>query len=83
MHALGSSYGISQPNQYNGIKIVKSKSQPLDEETDFKVIKKLSEIAVFSSSTRGIMTDRSVEARKHVKRVLSFIDIDKLSSLRS
>ena len=37
------------PINYNGIKIVKSKSQPLDEETDFKVIKKLAEIAVFSS----------------------------------
>ena len=37
------------PINYNGIKIVKSKSQPLDEETDFKVIKKLAETAVFSS----------------------------------
>ena len=27
------------PINYNGIKIVKSKSQPLDEETDFKAIK--------------------------------------------
>ena len=72
------------PINYNGIKIVKSKSQPLDEETDFKVIKKLAETAVFSSpSYRGIMTDRSVEARKaYVERVLSFIDLDKLSSLK-
>ena len=72
------------PINYNGIKIVKSKSQPLDEETDFKVIKKLAETAVFSSpSYRGIMIDRSVEAREaYVDRVLSFIDIDKLSSLK-
>ena len=31
------------------IKIVKSISQPLDEETDFKAIKRLAETAVFSS----------------------------------
>ena len=72
------------PINYNGIKIVKSKSQPLDEETDFKVIKKLAETAVFSSpSSRGIMTDLSSEAREaYVERVLSFVDIDKLSSLK-
>ena len=72
------------PINYNGIKIVKSKSQPLDEETDFKVIKKLAETAVFSSpSYRGIMIDRSFEAREaYVERVLSFIDIDKLSPLK-
>ena len=72
------------PINYNGIKIVKSKSQPLDKETDFKVIKKLSEAAVFSSSScRGKLTDRSVEAREaYVERVLSFVDIDKFSSLK-
>ena len=72
------------PINYNGIKIVKSKSQPLDEETDFKVIKKLAEIAVFSSPRqRGKMIDRSVEAREaYVERVLSFVDIDRLSSLK-
>ena len=72
------------PINYNGIKIVKSKSQPLDGETDFKVIKKLAEIAVFSSPRqRGKMIDRSVEAREaYVERVLSFVDIDRLSSLK-
>ena len=72
------------PINYNGIKIVKSKSQPLDDKTDFKVIKKLAEAAVFTShSYRGKMTDRSVEAREaYVDRVLSFVNIDKFSSLK-
>ena len=72
------------PINYNGIKIVKSKSQPLHQETDFMSIKKLAETAVFSTpSYRGIMTDRSDEAREaYVNRVLSFIEIDKLSSLK-
>ena len=71
------------PINYNGIKIVKSKSQPLDEETDFKVIK-IAETEVFSSpSYRGIMIDRSLKHEKLVERVLSFVDIDKLSPLKS
>ena len=72
------------PINYNGIKIVKSKSQPLDNETDFKVIKKLAEKAVFlSSKLRGTMINRTVEAREaYVDRVLSFVDIDSLSSLK-
>ena len=72
------------PINYNGIKIVKSKSRPLHEETDFKAIKKLAETAVFTSpSYRGTSTDRSVEAREaYVYKVLGFIDIEKLSSLK-
>ncbi len=72
------------PINFNGIKIVKSKSHPLDEETDFKVIKKLAETAVFSSpSHRGKLTYQSVEAREaYVRRVLSFIEIDKLRPLK-
>ena len=72
------------PINYNGIKIVKSKSQPLDEEADFKVIKKLAERAVFSSPNyRGTTKNRSVEARDaYVDRVLSFVDI-KMRSQKS
>ena len=72
------------PINYNGMKIVKSNSQPLHEENDFKAIKKLAETAVFSSpSYRGTITDRSVEAREaYVDRVLSFIDVNKLRSLK-
>ncbi len=72
------------PINYNGIKIVKSKSQPLHEETDFKAIKKLAERAVFSTlSYHGTMTDRSVEARKaYVAQVLSFVEIDKFNPLK-
>ena len=72
------------PINYNGVKIVKSKSQPLHEENDFKAIKKLAEKAVFSSPTHpGKIIDRSVEAREaYVDRVLSFIDIEKFSPLK-
>ena len=72
------------PINYNGVKIVKSKSQPLHEETDFKAIKNLAEEAVFLSPThRGKMIDRSVEAREaYVNQVLGFIEIDKLSPLK-
>ncbi len=72
------------PVNYNGLKIVKSKSRPLHEETDFKAIKKLAEKAIFSSSRiRGTMSDKSVEARKaYVDQVLSFIDIGKFKPLK-
>ena len=72
------------PINYNGMKIVKSNSQPLHNETDFKAIKKLAETAVFPSPSRnGMMTDRSVEAREaYIERVLSFVDIDKLNPLK-
>ena len=72
------------PINYNGIKIVKSNSKPLHEETDFKAIKKLAEKAIFSSSKdRGIITDRSIEAREaYVDRVLSFVDISQLRPLK-
>ena len=72
------------PINYNGMKIVKSKSQPLHEDADFKTIKKLAETAVFSSPRhRGITIDRSTEAREaYVNRVLRFVDINKLGSLK-
>ena len=72
------------PINYNGIKIVKSKSQPLHEVADFKAIKKLAEKAVFlSPSCRGTTTDRSNEARNaYLDRVLSFVDINSLGSLK-
>ena len=72
------------PINYNGMKFVKSKSQPLHEETDFKAIKKIAEKASFSTPKyRGTVIDRSVEAREsYVRKVLSFIDIDKLSPLK-
>ena len=72
------------PINYNGIKIVKSKSQPLQEVADFKAIKKLAEKAVFlSPSCRGTTTDRSNEARDaYLDRVLSFVDINSLGSLK-
>ncbi len=72
------------PINYNGIKIVKSKSQPLHNETDFKLIKRLAETKNFDPvNIRGVTTDRSVEARSaYVGQVLSFVDINKLKPLK-
>ncbi len=72
------------PINYNGIKIVKSESQPLHEENDFKVIKRLAEKKAFSLvSKRGQMKDRTLEARAaYVNRVLSFIDVNELRPLK-
>lgn len=72
------------PINFNGIKIVKSCSRPLDEKADFKVIKRLAEAANFSlPKVRGEMTDRSFEARTaYVDRVLSFVDVSKLRPLK-
>lgn len=72
------------PINYNGLKIVKSGSRPLDETTDFLVIKRLAEMEDWTEGT-GVLDviDISVDARaKYVERVLSFITPDKLSPLR-
>jgi phosphomannomutase len=72
------------PINYNGLKIVKSGSRPLDDVDDFQKIKGLAETAdwIESSGTLDVK-DISVEARtKYVDRVLSFIDVGVLRSLR-
>lgn len=65
------------PINYNGMKIVKSKSQPLNTEADFKPIKRLAEKGCFSSvNIRGEEANKSVEARlAYIDRVLSFADV--------
>ncbi len=72
------------PINYNGMKIVKSGSQPLCQETDLKIIKRLSEQKKFiSAKMRGKKHDRSVEARTaYTERILSFINLNALKPLK-
>lgn len=72
------------PINYNGMKIVKSGSQPLEDATDFQVIKALagsqkwSDVAEVTSEV-----DRSAEARMaYVDRILSFVDVSTLRPLK-
>ena len=72
------------PITYNGMKIVKSGSQPLDDTADFQVIKALAGSQDWSSSAEiGKELDRSDEARgAYVDRVLSFVDVKALRPLK-
>jgi len=86
---FGASAGIEvtashNPIDFNGLKIVKSGSRPLDNLDDFQVIKRLAETAVWVEGIGSLdVTDISVYARgKYVDRVLSFIDVDALRPLR-
>ena len=72
------------PINYNGMKIVKSQSRPLDDVDDFQVIKALSgspgwvDVGVI-----GKEFDRSGEARKaYVNRLLTFVDVKALRPLK-
>ena len=72
------------PINYNGMKIVKSHSRPLDDADDFQVIKALAGSQDWSSGAEiGKELDHSDEARKaYVDRVLSFIDVKALRPLK-
>ena len=72
------------PINYNGMKIVKSGSQPLDDAGDFQVIKALAGSQEWSSRAEvGKELDRSEVARKaYVDRVLSFVDVKALRPLK-
>jgi phosphomannomutase len=72
------------PINYNGMKIVKSHSRPLDDAGDFLVIKSLAGSQEWTGvDTVGKECDRSEEARKaYVDRVLSFIDVTALRPLK-
>jgi len=72
------------PINYNGMKIVKSGSQPLDDAADFQVIKALVSSQEWSSGAEvGKELDRSAEVRKaYVDRVLSFVDFKALRPLK-
>ena len=72
------------PINYNGMKIVKSQSQPLDDASDFKVIKTLASSQAWVDVVEmGREFERSAEARKaYVDRVLTFVDVKKLRPLK-
>lgn len=72
------------PINYNGMKIVKSGSRPLDDADDFQMIKALAGSQEWSGGAEvGKELDRSKEARKaYVERVLSFVDVKALRPLK-
>ncbi len=72
------------PINFNGMKIVKSQSRPLDDEADFQAIKALAgSLQWVEVSATGKQFDRSGEARKaYVNRVLSFVDVSALRPLK-
>ena len=72
------------PINYNGMKIVKSGSRPLDDAGDFQVIKALAGSQEWASVKNvGNEFGRSGVARKaYVDRVLSFVDVKALRPLK-
>ena len=72
------------PIDYNGMKIVKSGSRPLDDTEDFQPIKKLASSQDWQEvATTGTLRDVSAVARdRYVDRVLSFLQIENLKPLR-
>ena len=72
------------PINYNGMKIVKSGSRPLDDSEDFQAIKTLAENQTWIEHlSKGTVQDISTEARKkYVQRVLSFLNHTKLKPLK-
>lgn len=72
------------PIDYNGMKIVKSHSRPLNDIEDFQTIKKLAEDRIWTdANVSSKHFDIASEAReRYVERVLSFIDIEKIKPLK-
>ena len=72
------------PINYNGLKIVKSGSQPLDDHEDFQAIKTLAENETWVEHlSKGSIQDISKEARKkYVQRVLNFLNHSNLKPLK-
>ena len=72
------------PINYNGMKIVKSGSRPLDNYEDFKVIKNLAETEKWTKTdNKGSHLDYSDEARSdYVTKVMSFVNRNELKPLK-
>ena len=72
------------PINYNGLKIVKSGSRPLDDAADFQVIKRLAETVPWAApKSWGIILDRISDARAaYVDKVLNFVDQSKFRPLK-
>ena len=71
------------PIDYNGMKIIKSRSRPLETE-ELYAIKNCAEENKFSeSSSRGSIYDmRSRSKLDYIKKILSFVDINNLKPLK-
>src|SRR6056300_1379558 len=72
------------PINYNGMKIVKSAPQPLDDAADFQVIKALAASQDWASparvgETRGVA---GAAREKYIGRVLGFVDVATLAPLK-
>ena len=72
------------PTNYNGMKIVKSGSRPLNDNEDFKAIKNLAETEKWAKTdNKGSHLDYSNQARSdYVTKVLSFVNRNKLKPLK-
>jgi phosphomannomutase len=72
------------PIDYNGMKIVKSGSRPLDDASDFQPIRALAEAGVWTEPLSvGQVIDRSRDAREnYVTRVLILVDVQALRPLK-
>lgn len=71
------------PIDYNGIKLVKFNSQPLDDSLDFRMIKNLAERQCWTNVLDvGTEVNQSLEARRaYVSKVISFINVQELKPL--
>ncbi len=72
------------PTNYNGMKIVKSGSQPLDNLNDFQKIKALAGSQDWDEPTSvGATHDCAAKARaKYLDRVLGFVDVAQLETMK-
>ena len=72
------------PINYNGMKIVKSDSRPLDDNEDFKAIKNLAETEKWTKTDNKVShLDYSDEARSvYVTKVMSFVNRNELKPLK-
>ena len=72
------------PINYNGMKIVKSGSRPLDDVNDFQVVRQLAQTATWVvAPSIGNVKDRIIQARAaYVKRVLQFLNVSALKPLK-
>ena len=72
------------PIDYNGMKIVKSGSRPLDNIKDFQIIKTLANSSKTKTfSHKGQIRDVSRQARdKYVDKIISFIDIKNIKPIK-
>ncbi len=76
--------GSHNPVAFNGMKIVKNGSKPLDTTSDFLKIKELAEEGKWlEKEKKGLIQEISIRAReKYVKKILSFINLEGIGDLK-